>query len=268
MVDRVQVPAEEGLSNTPADNIKAEAPPENFPEKFLGEDGKPDYAKLAKSYNELEKAFSRKQQINKDGTVPGDAPEDKKAAEEADVNEQAQEEATEELKGLLPGFSDEQIEDFSKTAFEQGQLTDEQYDALADKGFSREIVDQYIQGQLALYEMQEAQVINAGGGKEQVDSMFEWARNNLTPEQIKTYDDKFANGGAEAIMAMEHLKAKYESTGAHITKQITGANGGRSPTDVYRSVAQVQQDMADPRYRNDPAFRKSVEEKLSRSNVL
>lgn len=266
MVDRVQVQADEGLTNTPADKPKSETTaPENFPEKFLGEDGKPDYDKLSKSYNELEKAFTKKQQVSKDGTVEGDAPQ----GDEENTEKTAKEEIEEQVKSALPGFTDAQIEEFSAQAFETGELTEDQYNALEGAGYSKEIVDQYIQGQLALSEAAEAQIVNAGGGQEQVERMFDWARENLTEQQIAAYDKKFADGGSEAIMAMEHLKAKYDGAGfGSGGSRVTGANAPRGNTDTFKSVEQVREAMADPRYKNDPAYRKAVAEKIGRSNVL
>ena len=38
--------------------------------------------------------------------------------------------------------------------------------------------------------------------------------------------------------------------------------------DAYQSVSQVTDAMNDPRYEKDPAYRKSVEDKLARSKVI
>ena len=48
---------------------------------------------------------------------------------------------------------------------------------------------------------------------------------------------------------------------------IDGRLSNRS-TDVYRSVQEVEAAMNDPRYLNDTAYTKDVEDKVSRSNVL
>jgi len=39
-------------------------------------------------------------------------------------------------------------------------------------------------------------------------------------------------------------------------------------TEVFESVAQVTEAMNDPRYANDPAYRKQVELKLAKSSVF
>ena len=41
-----------------------------------------------------------------------------------------------------------------------------------------------------------------------------------------------------------------------------------SNPEIFESVAQVTSAMNDPRYEKDPAYRKSVEDKIARSSVL
>jgi len=265
MVNRVTVPAEEGITHTPADNA---ATPENpgkpkwLPDKFKSPED------MAKSYQELEKQYTQLRQ----GKAPVDeTPVDEDTTDEAPKEEVDGKQATlEDVKELLPGFTEDQIMEYSETAWETGSLTDDQYKALGDKGFSREIVDQYIQGQMALAEGQRNALINAGGGETKVNEMFSWAVTNLDKATVANFNAKFDAGGPDALMAMELLSAKYAQSGkAGATGLITGAGNAPSvSTDVYRSVAQVQQAMSDPRYKVDPAYRNEVAQKLGRSNVL
>src|SRR3954453_7880684 len=54
-------PGAEGQSSAPASGTQSNAIPEGFPAKFVV-DGKPDYAALARSYQELEGRFTQKNQ--------------------------------------------------------------------------------------------------------------------------------------------------------------------------------------------------------------
>ena len=259
MVDRVTVPVEEGITNTPADNMEAKAgKPAWLPDKFASPED------MAKSYKELEAQYTRLRQ--------GKAADEPAPVEESKPAEEAATETPDNLetvKELLPGFSEDQIMEFSQTAWENGELTDDQYKALEGKGYDREIVDQYIQGQMALAEAQRVALVNAGGGEKAVDQMFTWAAQSLDKATIEAYNAKFDAGGVEALMAMESLKAKYEASGLAPGRTfVQGANAPTTPTDVFRSVAQVTEAMSDPRYKTDPAYRQAVAEKLGRSNVL
>jgi hypothetical protein len=59
---------------------------------------------------------------------------------------------------------------------------------------------------------------------------------------------------------IELLKVKA-SKGAD-PKLLLGNGGGQSAVVGYRSQAEMQRDMRDPRYKTDPAFRADVGQKL------
>ena len=123
---------------------------------------------------------------------------------------------------------------------------------------------------MALAEGQRNTLINAGGGEAKVNEMFAWAAKSLDKATIDTFNAKFEQGGPDAIMAMELLSSKYAQSGkAGATGLVTGAaTAPNVSTDVFRSVAQVQQAMSDPRYKTDSAYRAEVAQKIGRSNVL
>lgn len=217
-----------------------------------------------KTHEDLEKAY--KELESKLGRQARPEPEDDWKPEP--VPEQPEQQATEEqIKGMLPGFDDNTIEEMSNYAWENGSLSDEHYEALERSGYSREIVDQFMQGQFAAANAAQMQIINAGGGEERVNQMFAWAENNLDQATIDSYNERFARGGSDAIMAMENLKAKFDSDGN--ASLVRGANvPANDGPAAFRSVDQVRQAMSDPRYETDPAYRQEVAERLARSNVL
>ena len=62
------------------------------------------------------------------------------------------------------------------------------------------------------------------------------------------------------------LKSTYlENTGSE-GDLLTGSSA-KETKDVFQSQAQVVEAMSDPKYDRDPAYRKSVMEKLERSNL-
>jgi hypothetical protein len=263
-MDKVEVKIEEGLSNTPGDNPKPTSEvPENFPEKFVT-DGKPDYEKLAKSYVELERHLGTATGKPDAKTEQFDNPD---AGKEGDERSQPGESQGETI---LPGVDNNRIEEISQHAWENRELSPEHYDELAKAGYSKDIVDQYMAGQFAVAEGQHNSLINAGGGQEAVEAMFNWAAESLDQATVDSYNAKFDAGGPDALMAMENLKSKYESSGVALPSggRVTGANAAGGPSDVYTSAAQVQEAMADARYKSDPAYRKAVADKIGRSNVL
>jgi hypothetical protein len=50
--------------------------------------------------------------------------------------------------------------------------------------------------------------------------------------------------------------------------KLIGGTQSETTSSAFRSVAELTSAMADPRYKNDSAYRKDVERKLANSNVL
>lgn len=257
-MEQVKVQVEEGLSGGTLPPAKTDennnSRPEGLPDQFKTVED------LVKSYNELRADYTRKSQelsTLKKGDKPegkGDNPSDEDVQAAAD----------------MAGVSQDQLTQWSEQFWQTGEVPEEAYEAFEKVGITREIIDQYAEGQKALYDSSVNTLLNAGGGKEQVDAMFKWASENLPKDQIERYNKAFDSGDMNAaILAMESLKAAYEQVnGAPPQRTITGGNVPAGGGDVYTSAAQVVADMNDPRYRTDPAFRKAVEMKIARSNVL
>lgn len=272
MVDRVQVPVEEGISNTPTSDNTENKETGKILGKFETQ------ADLEKAYQELESKFTKERQSEtkpseSKPTATGKPDAKTEMFDKPEVEDKSDKPATlEDVKSILPGFDENQIMEFSNTAWENGALTDDQYATLEKQGYSREIVDQYIQGQFALVEQQKDSLINAGGGEQAVEAMFDWAAKNLPEAEVERYNSKFAEGGADALMAMEHLKSRFsesgEGFGFHGGGRVHGANTPGEDTSVYTSTAQVTKDMNSQEYKTDPAFRAKVAAKIGRSKVL
>lgn len=278
MVDRVTAPAEEGLSVPKTDNVEIERPgwlPENFK----------DTEDLWKSYQELRKDHTKKSQelaevrkakpdddwkaTDKNGMADQKEEPEEKSEEKAEKSEKSELTDIEQAKQLLPGFSQDELVEISNYAWENGELTEEHYAKLAKEGYSKEIVDQFMAGQFAVVEGQRNALINAGGGEERVTHMFQWAAQNLPKAEIDAFNSKFDAGGADALLAMETLVSKYERSGVAIGPSLMqGANASGGDASTFKSTAQVVAAIQDPRYQTDPAYRREVEQKIARSQVL
>lgn len=98
----------------------------------------------------------------------------------------------------------------------------------------------------------------AAGGEAEFNALVAWGKTNLTPEQREFYDAQL--NGPNAAEVIELLKVKA-SKGAD-PKLIQGNGAVPAATQGYRSQAEMQRDMRDPRYQTDPAFRADVRNKL------
>lgn len=249
MIDAVdkanQVPGDnQQQANNSGDNSsQTEDRPQWLPEKFKSPE------ELAKAYNELQAKLGGKTDNQQTAEPNAD-----------DQNKQVQDDL--QSKGLdLYQFSDE----FNKT----GALSAQSYEALEKAGYPRNIVDQYIEGQKARASLYESEVKNAVGGENNFVAMAEWAKANLTPQEIEAYNKAVDSGDLnQAKLAVAGMFQKYSASRPSEPTLFKGATSSTASGEVYESIAQMQKDMASPEYKTDPAFRAKVERKLARSNIL
>lgn len=214
-----------GVINDPTDST--EDRPQWLPEKFKTPED------LVKSYQELESKLGKSKQ----------EPEDK------------------------PEGDDSQSADFSK--YEQefvstGNLSEESIAEIVDKyKLPKKVVETHIAGLQAL----QAQELNSGyalvGGEQNYTSMVEWAKVNLSPQEIQDYNNQVTSGKPEAVkFAIEALYSRYKAAVGDTPNLISG-NTGQPSSNGFRSRAEIVSAMSDPRYTKDPAYRKEVMDKIA-----
>ena len=215
--------------------------PEWLPEKFSSPE------EMAKAYAQLEQKLGGAEQ-------PSEA-----SAEEYETMEEV---ANEQLSEAGLDF-----DAFSEEYRQNGELSDDAYQTLEDAGIPRAIVDQFIQASEAQGEYTRMQILSEFGGEEQYGDMVNWASQNWSEEQIQTYDRIMNSGDLDMIrMAVNGLQSQY-GMNSEPTRTVGGQTSSNSGA-VYRSVSEMMADMQDPRYQDDPAFRKDVEAKLARSDIM
>lgn len=218
--------------------------PEWLPEKFKSPQD------MADAYANLERQFHDQQQEGDEQEAP-------------EVEDMGTEEVQEYLTENGIDFN-AMSDDF----WENGGLTDEQYDTLAQAGIPSELVDQFIDGQMAIVDATRAQAYATVGGEEQYGEMMSWASANLSESEQDAFNQAVDGGDVgQAMFAIEGLAARYRSeTGT----EPTLVQGEVSDVSVgsFQSLAEITTAMSDPRYEKDPAYRDQVARKLQRSSVL
>ena len=207
--------------------------PEWLPEKFNSPED------LAKSYAELEKKMSQ----------PSDG-------------EPEQAEAAETETAPAPQF-DKFAEEFTQS----GELSADSFTELEAMGYPREMVETYIKGMQSAQSADANEVMELAGGSDGYKELTDWARDNMAQNELEVYNQMVAGSTDNAKMAVEWLMSKREASGAVEPNLLSGRAAG-APKDAFRSTAEVVQSMKDPRYTQDPAFRRDVEDKLARSSVF
>lgn len=238
--------------------------PEWLPEKFNGPED------LAKAYAELERKLSsgrgleapEKAQDGQDEGEGTDTPPENEAGPEAPEEAlEAAKEATEKA-GL-------DFDSLSSKYWENGALDEADYKTLDKSGIPKAIVDQFIAGQEALLNATKQSVFSQVGGEKAYYDMTEWAADNFSKDDINAFNKAVNSGDINMTnMAVKGMQARYKAeVGFEPARQVSGENTKASASS-YRSLAELQKDMSDPRYQKDPAFRKDVERKLERSDIM
>jgi len=123
------------------------------------------------------------------------------------------------------------------------------------------------QQQEPLSDQQVAGLKGVAGGEKSYNNMLGWAKDNLEDGEIRMYDAVMEKGDELACyFAVQALKYRFDDASGTDGRMLTGkapSTGG----DTYKSQAQVVEAMSDPKYDNDPAYRREVMKKLERSDV-
>jgi len=230
-------------AGAPAPAPKTEERPAWLPEKFKSPED------MASAYKELETKLSQGKQSE--------------AKPELTIKEATQEEAKVEAAKAGVDYG----------AFEQefqtnGSLSVESYQKLEAAGISRDMVDAYIQGQVALASQIQTEVFSTVGGPENYSQMTTWAATNLTKGELAAYNKAMDYGSVDEIkLAVQGLQARYtKANGSEPT--LLGGSTSTTSGDVFRSTQELTRAMANPLYKTDPAYREDVIAKLSRSNIM
>jgi hypothetical protein len=225
---------------------------------------------LEQAYKELQAKLSRGETIEPEGSDEEEA--------EAEEPESPAGSAREIYGDLIGGKLDEAGIDFGdmNTRWQQsGTLEPEDYDQLAEAGFDRSMVDAYLSGlqykaaqDTALTTKEVTSIKASLGGEAEYTKMIEWAGSNLSSDEVEGFNQIINTQPMSAVkMAISGLHARYTAAEGREPKLI----GGRAPkgsTDKFESTAQLVAAMSDPKYSNDPAYQRKVQEKLSRSSIF
>lgn len=224
--------------------------PELIGGKFKSQD------ELLKAYEELQKKMSS-----------GETTEEESTDEETPA-EPSTEEKVEEVSDAESALSKA-----SEAYAKDGKLDEASIEELS-KMDSKELIQAYVQYYSKNQTAQQQQAVDSKsiydsvGGEESYTEMIGWAANNLSSEEIASYNEVTSSGNTAAVkFAVEALSSRYKAAEGSEAPLVTGRKAAPSK-DRFRSHAELSRAISDPRYSTDPAYRSDVEAKLSRSTDL
>ena len=103
------------------------------------------------------------------------------------------------------------------------------------------------------------------GGEANYANMIQWAQGALNETEVNMFDAVMAKGDPlAAFFAVRSLAYAYNDAIGYDGKMVQG-KAPKQSNDQFRSQAEVVAAMGDPRYENDPAYRRDIMQKLERS---
>jgi hypothetical protein len=225
------------------------------------------YAGKFKSAEDLEKAYLELQK--KLGSK-----------EEGEVEDDSTQEETAEPKPEEPQSPVSKRVDFLKEASEEyysndNELKPETIQKLKEMP-SEELIEAYLELQKnnpvakaqPLSDDAAKTIVDSVGGQDAYNDTLAWASDNLKPEEVAAYDNVVNSGNKDAIFfAVQALNQRYKDSVGFEGQQISG-RAPKSTIKGFRSNAELANAISDPRYRNDPAYRYDIEQKLAASGDL
>jgi len=223
---------------------------------------------LAASYKELE---------GKLGTV---TEEDQPQTEEEQTETNDTEFNAEEFygDGLASVLEEVGIDpqEISNRFTESGEINEDDYSKLKEAGFSKQVIDTYLDGvrnatgasgeDIATAQIQG--IKDSVGGDDNYGKMVSWAIENLPAEEVKEFNSLTETANATAIkFAVQGLYSQYNNAMGVEPNLVSGKASSSGPTP-YRSTAEVVTAMSDPRYGKDVTYTEDVQRRLGGSDVF
>ena len=159
--------------------------------------------------------------------------------------------------------------------FEQtGEINDDDYAKLGEAGFSKQVIDTYLDGLRgggASEDIATAQIQgikDSIGGDDNYGKMVSWAIENLPAEEVKEFNNLTETANATAIkFAVQGLYTQYQNAMGVEPSLVTGRASQSGPRP-FQSAAEVQAAVSDPRYGKDVAYTQSVYARYEGSDVF
>ena len=163
----------------------------------------------------------------------------------------------------------------SNTFTETGKITEDDYEKLGEAGFSKQVIDTYLDGLRGAAnpaeDIKDAQlndILSVTGGEEGYSKLREWTQANVPDETLKAFDKILDTQDPTMIkVAVQGFAAQMREAEGYEPQLINGRTAAGN-TNTFRTQAELTKAMADPRYGKDEAYTLSVYDRLKDSKVV
>lgn len=213
---------------------------------------------LEKAYKELESKLGKKEEASTEDN-------DQTSAEES------VDEPVDNLSDTAQFIQEASAEYFSNN----NSLTPDTIQKLKELP-SNQLIDAYMElqkdatiQQQTLTDADANQILSSIGGEDVYNEALGWAVDNLKPDEVAAFDNVINSGNKDAIFfAANALVQRYQNDVGFEGKRVSGKSIKSQSAKAFRSQAELARAISDPRYRNDPAYRLDIQDRLAASGDL
>ena len=167
------------------------------------------------------------------------------------------------------------VEDITQRFSDTGEINEDDYSKLGEAGFSKQVIDTYLQGLRGATANAEdisnaaaTEIKNSIGGDEAYEHLVQWSSKNLPEETLKSFDELLNTATVPVIkMAVAGLKAQMDQAQGY-EPDLIGGRSPRSDNNPFQTPAEITAAMSDPRYGKDAAYTESVYARISSSDAV
>ena len=244
-------------------NVNPVERPTGLPDNFQSVEA------LASSYRELQGKFTQVSQQN--AQAPPPPPQQPQAAPQP-VAPQPPPNALGIQTQAPQGMPlQEYVQQFSQEWNQNQALSEASYGRIQqDKGLSRDEVNSYIQGRVAVQNQVEQAGYAAAGGPDNYKSLQGWCASNLAAHEVQAYNEVMNGGNPFLIQNMvSSMRTRMaQQTGSpDLVQNEPGTFSVMNAGDLtpYPSPREMQEDMDKDEYSTDKAFRKKIYQRMALS---
>ena len=165
-------------------------------------------------------------------------------------------------------------QEISNRFTETGEINDDDYTKLGEAGFSRQVIDTYLDGLRGVGTAEEIAssqiqgIKDSVGGDDNYGKMVAWAVENLPSNEINEFNSLTETANPTGIkFAVQGLYSQYNNAMGVEPNLVTGRASQSGPTP-FRSTAEVVTAMSDPRWEKDVSYTENVKARLMGSDVF
>ena len=209
-----------------------------------------------KNAEELEKGYLELQQKLNTKEEPAQEEQEEQAEEEAEVESTILDQLWDEATSEKGEFTQETLDELGKMNVEELAQMHLEY--------RNSVQNQQPEGK-DFSEADIKELKGIVGGEQNYSNMIDWAQKSLNEQEVKMFDAVMERGDPlAAFFAVRSLAYAYNDAIGYDGNMVQG-KAPRQSNDQFRSQQEVVRAMADPRYDEDPAYRRDIMEKLERS---